>query len=102
MSPALEADGLRPTMSRVAVGAALRGPHGHEGIVPLPSAELCGSGGSAVNLLHCAEDHRRGTLDWSADQVPGAVAVMDLGEPPLDRDEFAVRAGCRPLQFATV
>jgi hypothetical protein len=22
-----------------------------------------GSGGSAVNLLDCAEDHRRGTLD---------------------------------------
>ena len=30
---------------------------------PDPSADLCGSGGSAVNLLDCAEDHRRGTLD---------------------------------------
>jgi hypothetical protein len=61
MSSALGANDPRPTMSRVAAGL-LRGPHGHEGISPLPSAELCGSGGPAVNLLHCAEDHRRGTL----------------------------------------
>ncbi len=50
-------------------------------------------GGSAVNLLDGAEDHRRGPLDGPADEVPGAVAVMDLGESPFDRDELAVRAG---------
>jgi hypothetical protein len=55
--------------------------------------ESCGSGGSALNLLDCAEDHRRGTLDGPADEVPGAVAVMYLGESPFDRDEVAVRAG---------
>jgi hypothetical protein len=45
------------------------------------SAELCGPGGPALDLLDCAEDHRRGALDGPAHQMPGAVAVMDLGEP---------------------
>jgi len=27
------------------------------------SADLCGSGGSAVSLLDCVEDHRRGAVD---------------------------------------
>jgi hypothetical protein len=47
--------------------------------------ESCGSGGSALNLVDCAEDHRRGTLDGPADEVPGAVAVMYLGESAFDR-----------------
>jgi hypothetical protein len=47
-----------------------------------------------LDLLDCAEDHRGGALDRPAHQMPGAVAVMDLGEPPVDRDELAVRAGC--------
>jgi len=38
-----------------------------------------------MDLLDCAEDHRRGALDGPAHQVPGAVAVMYLGEPPFDR-----------------
>jgi hypothetical protein len=48
-----------------------------------------GSSGLAVNLLDCAEDHRRGAPDRPADQVPRAVAVMDLSESLFDRDEFA-------------
>ena len=36
------------------------------------------SGGSLVNLLDGAKDHRRGPLDGPAHQVPGAVAMMDL------------------------
>ena len=55
--------------------------------------ESCGSGGSVLNLLDCAEDHRRGTLDGPADEVPGAVAVLYLGESPFGRDGLAVRAG---------
>ena len=46
-----------------------------------------------MDLLDCAEDHRRGALDRPAHQVPRAVAVMYLGEPLLDRHGFAVRAG---------
>ena len=46
-----------------------------------------------MDLLDCAEDHRRGALDGPAHQVPGAVAVMDLGEPPFGRHRLAVRAG---------
>ena len=46
----------------------------------------------ARNLLDIVEDHRRGALDGPAHQVPGAVAVMDLGESPVDWDELAVRA----------
>ncbi len=61
--------------------------------VSLRSAGLCGLGGSVMDLLDCAEDHRRGTLDGPAHQVPGAVAVMYLGEPPADRYGLAVRAG---------
>ena len=45
------------------------------------SAELCGLGGSLMDLLDRAEDHRRGALDGPAHQVPWAVAVMYLGEP---------------------
>src|SRR5271166_3579088 len=41
------------------------------------SAELCDmGGGSVINLLDGAEDHRRGALDRPAHQVPWAVAVM--------------------------
>ena len=61
--------------------------------VRLRFAVLCGLGGSLTDLLDCAEDHRRGALDGPAHQVPGAVAVMYLGEPLLDRHELAVRAG---------
>src|SRR2546429_4348713 len=61
--------------------------------VCLRSAELCGLGGSVMDLLDCTEDHRRGALDGPAHQVPRAVAIMYLGEPLLDRYEFAVRAG---------
>ena len=46
-----------------------------------------------MDLLDCAEDHRRGALDGPAHQVPWAVAVLDLGEPPFDRHGLAVRAG---------
>ena len=46
-----------------------------------------------MDLLDRAEDHRRGVLDRPAHQVPRAVAVVYLGEPLLDRHEFAVRAG---------
>ena len=46
-----------------------------------------------IDLLDCAEDHRRGAMDGPAHQVPGAVAVMYLGEPLLDRHGLAVRAG---------
>src|SRR5690348_1903730 len=59
----------------------------------LRSAELCGLGGSLTDLLDCAEDHRRGALDGPAHQVPWAVAVMYLGETPLDLNGLAVRAG---------
>ena len=47
------------------------------------SADLRGPGGSAMNLLDCAQDHRRDALDLPAHQVPGAVAVMDLVQAPL-------------------
>ena len=46
-----------------------------------------------MDLLDGAEDHRRGALDGPAHQVPGAVAVLYLGEPLLDRHGLAVRAG---------
>jgi hypothetical protein len=46
-----------------------------------------------MDLLDCAEDHRRGALDGPAHQVPGAAAVVYLGEPPFDRNGLAVRAG---------
>ena len=36
------------------------------------SAELCEMGGSVIDLLDRAEDHRRGALDRPADQMPGA------------------------------
>ena len=57
------------------------------------SAELCGLVGSVMDLLDCAEDHRRGALDGSAHEVPWAVAVVYLGEPLLDRHGRSVRAG---------
>jgi len=46
-----------------------------------------------MDLLDCAEDHRRGAVDGPAHQVPWAVAVVYLGEPPVDRHGLAVRAG---------
>jgi hypothetical protein len=46
-----------------------------------------------MDLFDRAEDHRRGALDGPAHQVPGAVAVMDLGEPLLGWHGLAVRAG---------
>ena len=50
-------------------------------------------GGSVMDLLDRAEDHRRGALDRPAHQVPRTLAVMCLGEPLFDRHEFAVWAG---------
>ena len=44
-------------------------------------------------MLDCAEDHRRSALNRPAHQMPGAVAMMYLGESLFGRDEFAVRAG---------
>ena len=55
---------------------------GRPGIARFWSAELCDPGSSLMDLLDGAEDHRRGALDGPAHQVPWAVAVMDLGEPP--------------------
>jgi hypothetical protein len=46
-----------------------------------------------MDLLDRFEDHRRGALDGPAHQVPGAVAVVYLGEPPVDPHRLAVRAG---------
>ena len=46
-----------------------------------------------MDLLDGAEDHRCGALDGPAYQMPGALAVVYLGEPLFDRHEFAVRAG---------
>ena len=46
-----------------------------------------------MDLLDRAEDHRRGALDGPAHQVPRAVAVMYLGEPPFGPHGLAVRAG---------
>src|SRR2546430_16284525 len=44
--------------------------------VCLRSAELCGLGGSLMDLLDCAEDYRRGALHGPAHQVSWAVPVM--------------------------
>ena len=57
------------------------------------SAELCASGGFVLDLLDCAQDHRRGALHGPAHQVPGAVALLDLGKSPFGRHVLAVRAG---------
>jgi hypothetical protein len=46
-----------------------------------------------LNLLDGAEDHRRGPLNGPAHRVPGAVAMMDLGEASVDRHGLTVRAG---------
>jgi hypothetical protein len=46
-----------------------------------------------MDLLDGAEDHRRGAMDGPAHQVPGAVTVVYLGEPPFDAYGLAVRAG---------
>jgi hypothetical protein len=46
-----------------------------------------------MDLLDCAEDHRRGALDGPAHQVPWAVAVMYLGESLLDGHGLTVRTG---------
>jgi hypothetical protein len=43
--------------------------------------ELRGPGSPALDLLDGAEDHRRGALNRPSHQVPGAIAIMDLGEP---------------------
>ena len=50
-------------------------------------------GGSVVDLLDRAEDHRRGALNRPAHQVPGAIAALYLREPPLGRHGLAVQAG---------
>ena len=44
-----------------------------------------------MDLLDRPEDHRRGALDGPAHQVPRAVAVMYLGDPPFDPHGLAVR-----------
>jgi len=54
--------------------------------VCLRSAELCGLGGSLMDLLDCAEDHRRGALDGPAHEVPWAVAVMYRAVTPCPHD----------------
>jgi hypothetical protein len=41
-----------------------------------------------MDLLDRAEDHRRGAVDGPAHQMPWAEAVLDLGEPPLERPEL--------------
>ena len=46
-----------------------------------------------MDLLDRAEDHRRGALDRPAHQVPLAVAVVYLGEPPVGPYGLAARAG---------
>jgi len=46
-----------------------------------------------MDLLDRFEDHRGGALGGPAHQVPGAVAVVYLGEPPFDWHGLAVRAG---------
>jgi hypothetical protein len=50
------------------------------GINSRPFAKLCDLRDPVTNLLNCAEDHRRGALDRPAHEVPGAVAVLYLGE----------------------
>lgn len=51
-------------------------------------------GGSALNLLDCAEDYRRGMPDRPPDQVPGAVPVMYLSQSPFDCYELAEKRVC--------
>ena len=73
--------------------------------VCLRPAELCGLGGSVMDLLDCAEDHRRGVPDadlLTLDSL-GRSAVMYLGEPPFGRHGLAIRAGggvCRRTEHA--
>ena len=76
-------------------GGQVQATWGHVGpsIRFFRSADLWGLGGCLMDLLDCAEDHRRGALDGPAHQVPRAVAVLYLGEPLLDRHGLAVRAG---------
>ena len=78
---------------REPIGPGCSQDRGRAGITVFQSAELCGSGGPVLDLLDRAEDQRRGALDGPARQVPGAVALMDLGESPFGRYEVAVRAG---------
>ena len=66
------------------------GPRGAS--VGLRSVELCRLGGSLMDLLDGAEDHRRGAPDGPAHQVPWAVAVVYLGEPLLGRRRLAAGA----------
>ena len=44
-----------------------------------------------MDLLNHFGGHRRGVLDGPARRLPGAVAVMDLGEPLLNQHGLAVR-----------
>jgi predicted ABC-type ATPase len=46
-----------------------------------------------VSLADRLEDHRRRPADRPADQVTQAVAVVDLGQAPVDVHMLAVRAG---------
>src|SRR5271165_6127889 len=55
--------------------------------------EAMRSGSPVLDLLDGAEDHRGGALNRPAHQVPGAIAIIYLGEPLLDRHNLTVRAG---------
>jgi hypothetical protein len=93
MSPALGAIGLRPTMSHVAVGlrcASLRA------MKALPS-----SGRRAMRFGRLGGEPARlrgGSSAWHAGLTgsPGARDCSGDGSrrPPVDRNEFAIRAGC--------
>jgi hypothetical protein len=52
--------------------------------------DMCAPGGSVLDLLDCAQDHRRGALHGAAHQVPRAIALLDLGKSPFGRHELAV------------
>ena len=51
------------------------------------------AGGSSVDLADGFEDERGGAADGATDQVAGAVAVVDLGQPVVHLDGLAVGAG---------
>src|SRR5260370_22374677 len=51
--------------------------------VCLRFAELFGLGGSEMDLLDCADDHRRGALDVPCHPAPLAVTDMYLSDTPF-------------------
>jgi len=54
---------------------------------------VSGADGSGVDVADGFQDERGGAADGAADQVAGAVAVVDLGQAVLDLDVLAVGAG---------